>query len=212
MLLVDVLLRSNIFPLQHSVQRQEPILKTLFRIFEGFYFGPHHLIMAALLYFEEKVHRKKLQRADAIPLLFSRLLYHILEHMGYFTEPHLERRHHCRQHFTLDQWTQLTEKNPMESAPLRPVSQVPAQPYQAQQDEHATKSIPFTPAAPSIPQVASIDPPATPPIPPAAPSPSQDFITISGSEFYGMILLFRTLNAMHDALFWHMRDIRAHQD
>ncbi|KAL6333980.1 hypothetical protein AAG906_000031 [Vitis piasezkii] len=28
--------------------------------------------MAALLYFEEKVHKKKLQRADAIPLLFPR--------------------------------------------------------------------------------------------------------------------------------------------
>ncbi|RVW42740.1 hypothetical protein CK203_109868 [Vitis vinifera] len=36
----------------------------------GFFFGPHHLIMAALLYFEEKVHQKKLLRADAIPLLF----------------------------------------------------------------------------------------------------------------------------------------------
>ena len=61
----------------------------------GFYFGPHHLIMAALLYLEDKVHRKKLQRADAIPLLFSRLLCHILEHMSYPIEPHLERRHYC---------------------------------------------------------------------------------------------------------------------
>ncbi|KAL6349768.1 hypothetical protein AAG906_001655 [Vitis piasezkii] len=30
--------------------------------------------MATLLYFEEKVHRKKLLRVDAIPLLFPRLL------------------------------------------------------------------------------------------------------------------------------------------
>ena len=42
------------------------MLEPLFRIFEGFFFGPHHLIMAALLYFEEKVHRKKLLRADAM--------------------------------------------------------------------------------------------------------------------------------------------------
>ena len=96
MLLVDVLLRSNLFPLQHLVQRREAILDALFRISEGFYFGPHHLIMASLLHFEEMVHRKKLQRADTIPLLFSRLLYHILEHMGYPTEPHLERHDHCR--------------------------------------------------------------------------------------------------------------------
>ena len=44
------------------------MLEALFRISEGFFFGPHHLIMAALLYFEEKVHRKKLLKADAIPL------------------------------------------------------------------------------------------------------------------------------------------------
>ena len=61
MLLVDVLLRSNIFPLQHLVQRRGAILDALFKVSEGFYFGPHHLIMVVLLYFEEKVHRKKLQ-------------------------------------------------------------------------------------------------------------------------------------------------------
>ena len=105
MLLVDVLLRSNIFPLQHSVQRRGPILDALYRIYMGFYFGPHHLIMDALLYFEEKVHKKKLQRPGVIPLLFPRLLCHVLEHMGYPTEPHLKRHNHCREHFTLDQWT-----------------------------------------------------------------------------------------------------------
>ena len=132
MLLVDVLLRSNIFPLQHSVQRWGPILDALYRIYMGFYFGPHHLIMVALLYFEDKVHRKKLQRADAIPLLFSRLLCHILEHMSYPIEPYLKCRHHCREHFTLNQWTQLVERNSAElapeAAPLRPVPLVPAQP------------------------------------------------------------------------------------
>ncbi|RVW32436.1 hypothetical protein CK203_099867 [Vitis vinifera] len=45
--------------------------------------------MAALLYFEEKVHRKKLLRVDAIPLLFPRLLCQILEHLGYPAEPQL---------------------------------------------------------------------------------------------------------------------------
>ena len=91
MLLVDVVLCSNIFPLQHMVQRRGAILEALFRISKGFYFGPHHLIMTSLLYFEEKVHRKKLQRADAIPLLFPRLLYKILEHLGYSSKPQLER-------------------------------------------------------------------------------------------------------------------------
>ena len=47
MLLVDVVLRANLFPLQDRVQRRGAILEALFRISEGYYFGPHHLIMAA---------------------------------------------------------------------------------------------------------------------------------------------------------------------
>ncbi|RVW31001.1 hypothetical protein CK203_100666 [Vitis vinifera] len=79
MFFIDALLRHNIYPLQHWVQRRGVLLKALFRISEGFFFGLHHLIMAALLYFEEKVHRKKLLRADAIPLLFPRLLSYSAE-------------------------------------------------------------------------------------------------------------------------------------
>ena len=56
MLLIDVLLRANIFPLQHKVQRRGAILEALFRISEGYYFSPHHLIMTYLCNFEEKVH------------------------------------------------------------------------------------------------------------------------------------------------------------
>ena len=108
MLLVDVVLRSNIFPLQHMVHRRGAIIEALFRISKGFYFGPHHLIMTSLLYFEEKVNRKKLQRADSIPLLFPRLLCQILKHLGYPSEPQLERRRVCRELFTLDKWNHLT--------------------------------------------------------------------------------------------------------
>ncbi|KAJ9703048.1 hypothetical protein PVL29_004704 [Vitis rotundifolia] len=134
MLLIDVLLRSNIFPLRHLVQRQGPILDALFRISKGFYFGPHHLIMAALLYFEEKVHRKKLQRAITIPLLFSRLLCHILEYMGYPTEPHLERRHHyeCLTNSippapAAPSMPQATSTDPSVTPPIRPTAPHPSQ-------------------------------------------------------------------------------------
>ena len=92
-LLVDVVLHSNIFQLQHMEQMRGAIWEALFRISEDFYFGPHHLIMTSLLHFEEKVHRKKLQRVDAIPLLFPKLLCQILEHLGYSSEPQLERRY-----------------------------------------------------------------------------------------------------------------------
>ena len=40
MLLIDVVLRSNIFPLQYIVQMRRAILEALFLILEGFYFGP----------------------------------------------------------------------------------------------------------------------------------------------------------------------------
>ncbi|RVW18890.1 hypothetical protein CK203_103866 [Vitis vinifera] len=75
----------------HWTQRRGVLLEALYKMSEGFFFGPHHLIMAALLYFEEKVHKKKLQRADCIPLLFPRLLCQVLEHLGYPSEPQLEK-------------------------------------------------------------------------------------------------------------------------
>ena len=40
MLLFDVVLRTNLFPLQHRVKRRGAILEALFRISEGDYFGP----------------------------------------------------------------------------------------------------------------------------------------------------------------------------
>ena len=83
--------------------------------------------MAALLYFEEKLHRKKLLRADAIPLLFPRLLCQILEHLGYPAEPQHERRSIRREIFTLDKLTSMTAYGGADQgAPARP--EYPGQP------------------------------------------------------------------------------------
>ena len=60
MLLVDHLLRTSLFPLQHYVQRRGAILEALYRISEGFWFSPFELVMTSLLHFEEKVHHKGL--------------------------------------------------------------------------------------------------------------------------------------------------------
>nr|CAN59853.1 hypothetical protein VITISV_007247 [Vitis vinifera] len=54
MFLIDAFLRHNIYPLQHWTQRRGVLLEALYKMSEGFFFGPHHLILAALLYFEEK--------------------------------------------------------------------------------------------------------------------------------------------------------------
>ena len=53
--------------------------------------------MTEFLHFEEKVHRKDLARAEAIPLLMPRLLCHVLEHLGFPEEPLIERRQSCPQ-------------------------------------------------------------------------------------------------------------------
>ena len=97
MLLVDHLLRTSLFPLQHYVQRRGAILEALHRISEGFWFSPSELVMTSLLHFEEKVHRKGLARAEGLPLLMSRLLSQVLEHLGFPEEPRIERRISCTQ-------------------------------------------------------------------------------------------------------------------
>ena len=51
--------------------------------------------MTSLMHFEEKVHRKDLVRAESIPLLMSRLLCQVLEHMGFPEEPRIEMRVRC---------------------------------------------------------------------------------------------------------------------
>ena len=97
MLLVDHLLRTSLFPLQHYVQRRGAILEALYRISEGFWFSPSELFKTSLLHFEEKVHRKDLARAKTFPLLMSRLLSQVLEHLGFPEELHIERRISCPQ-------------------------------------------------------------------------------------------------------------------
>ena len=101
-LLVDHIFRTNLFPLQHYVQRREAILEALYRISEGFWFSPSELVMTVLLQFEEKVHRKDLARVEAIPLLMPRLLCQVLEHLGFPEEPHIERRLSCPQILSIE--------------------------------------------------------------------------------------------------------------
>ncbi|RVW27737.1 hypothetical protein CK203_099326 [Vitis vinifera] len=134
-------------------KRRGVLLEALYKMSEGFFFGPHHLIMAALLYFEEKVHKKKLQRADCIPLLFPRLLCQVLEHLGYPSEPQQERKRICREPFTLDKWNNMTAYK---------IDQ-PGQPQPA-----ARRASPRHP-----PEGITLATPAIPRASPAAPAPSQ---------------------------------------
>ena len=174
------------------------MLEALFRISEGFFFGPHHLIMATLLYFEEKVHRKKLLRADAIPLLFPRLLCQILEHLGYPFEPHLERKRICREIFTLDKWTSMTA-------------------YSAELGALAGAEHPDIPQLEEpIPEVAPSAPPATPQTPPVFPAtsePSSSFeprTTTTISEYRALCHTLQALTTSQIILTQEMTALRAH--
>ena len=107
MLLIDHILRSYIFPLQHNVQQRGDILEALYRISEGYWFSPVKLFMTSLFHFEDKVHRRNLIRAESTPLLFPRLLCQVLEHLGFPVEPRLERRRDCEDFLTIDRWSRL---------------------------------------------------------------------------------------------------------
>ena len=60
--------------------------------------------MTSLFTFEEKIHRKHLRSAETIPLLFPRLLSHVLEHLGFSVEPYHERRWVCEATFIGEKW------------------------------------------------------------------------------------------------------------
>ena len=107
MLLIDHILRSNLFPLQHTVQRRGAILEAIFCISEGYWFSPTKLIMTSLFHFEDNVHRRGLSRAESMPLLFPRLLCQVLEHMGLSDEPRLESHRDSTATLTVDRWRLL---------------------------------------------------------------------------------------------------------
>ena len=73
--------------------------------------------MSSLLHFEEKIHRKHLNRAETIPLLFSRLLSHVLEHLGFPAEPHQERRRVWEAIFTVGKWLFVPRAPPLPAYP-----------------------------------------------------------------------------------------------
>ena len=177
-------------------------MEALFKISEGYFFGPHHLIMAALLYFEEKVHKKKLQRADAIPLLFPRLLCQILEHLGYPTDPQLERKRICREVFTLDKWNNMTAYRVEQPGRPQP-AEIPA--ARRASPHHIPEGIPI--ASPVISRAPPITPASSPPSSSAEPR-----MAIPISEYRELCRSLQTLTASQSSLAQEMAAIRACQE
>ena len=60
--------------------------------------------MTSLFHFKDNVHCRSLPRALSMPLLFPRLLYQIIEHIGFLTDPQVERRRGYEATLTIDRW------------------------------------------------------------------------------------------------------------
>ncbi|RVX13429.1 hypothetical protein CK203_021119 [Vitis vinifera] len=166
--------------------------------------------MVVLLYFEEKVHRKKLLRANAIPLLFPRLLCQILEHLGYPSDPQLERKRICREVFTLDKWTNMTAYR-AEHLEL-PQPQQPEDPQPA--EIPATRRASTEPIHEGIP-FAFPTTHSTPPVIPAALEPStsgEPRMAIPLLEYRDLCHTLQTLTVTQSSLAQEMSAIRAHQE
>ena len=109
-------------------------MEALYSIFEGFWFSPTELIMTSLFHFEDKVHRKRLTRVESTPLLFSRLLCQVLEHIGFPDKPKIERCRDCEAVLTIDRWQimprsyHLPPPDPAEDQPAvdLPIEEQPA--------------------------------------------------------------------------------------
>ena len=73
--------------------------------------------MTSLFHFEEKIHQKHLSQAETIPLLFMWLLCYVLEHLGFFVEPHREIRQVYKATFTVEKWQFVPRAPPLPSNP-----------------------------------------------------------------------------------------------
>ena len=86
--------------------------------------------MTSLFHFEDKVHRKRLPRAESTPLLFPRLLCQVLEHIDFPDEPRLERHRDCEAILTVDRWQLMPRSfhlSPLSLTEDHPTADIPAE-------------------------------------------------------------------------------------
>ena len=218
MLLIDHILRSNLFPLQHIVQRRGAILEALYHILEGFWFSPVELIMTALFHFEDKVHHRSLPRAESTPLLFLRLMCQVLVHISFPVEPLLERHCDCEATLTVDRWKAMPRAFhllPLGLAEDQPAVDIPLEdlpPIVEHTEEPPAPALSVLASVPPAPPTTTLVPPAPVPSLPSEPSapmptahsdiagsstsaPPQQYITISTKDFLTIMEAVRTFSS-----------------
>ena len=191
MLLIDHLLRTSLFPLQHYVQRRGAILEALYRISEGFWFSPSELVMTALLHFEDKVHRKGLARAESIPLLMPRLLCQVLEHLGFPEEPRIEMRVRCPQVLSMERAmvmpiSFLLQQQDQEEVPDKEAEDSQRRDSHASEPEMERSPVPDM-SHPSHPPPASSITPVDTPGPSYTTQHSPEYVHVSTRELAGVM-------------------------
>ena len=191
MLLIDHLLRTSLFPLQHYVQRRGAILEALYRISEGFWFSPSELEMTALLHFKDKIHRKGLARAESIPLLMPRLLSQFLEHLGFPEEPRIERRFRCPQVLSMERAmvmpiSFLLQQQDHEEVPDPEAEDSQRRDVHAPEVEMERSPVPDI-SPPSHPPPASATAPADNPGPSYTVQHSPEYVHVSTRELAGVM-------------------------
>ena len=209
MLLIDHLLRTCLFPLQHYVQRRGPILEALYRISGNFWFSPSELVMTSLLQFEEKVHRRDLARAESIPLLMPRLLSYILEHMGFLEEPGIEMRDRCLHIVSVDRVMTMPvhfhirqrdrEEVPGEEAEDAHRDDPPAPEPEVQRTPTPTPTPISDRSPPSPPHTTSAPAPTDTPGPSYSAHQSPEYTHVSSREMAGVMDAICTLAATQAA-------------
>ena len=191
MLLVDHLFRTSLFPLQHYVQRRGAILEALYRISEGYWFSPSELVMTSLMHFEDKVHRKGLARAESLPLLMSRLLCQVLEHLGFPEEPRIEMRVRCPHVLSMERAmvmpiSFILQQQDREEVPVPEAEHSHMGGSRASEPEMEKSSVPDrSPPSPTLPTSAAA--PADTPGPSFTSQHSPKYIHASSREIAGVM-------------------------
>ena len=205
MLLIDHLLRTCLFPLQHYVQRRGPILEALYRISGNFWFSPSELVMTSLLQFEEKVHRKDLARAESIPLLMPRLHCYVLEQMGFPEEPRIEMRDRGPHVVSVDRVMTMpvsfhTQPQDQEEVPGQEADDHHADDMPAPEPEvHRTPTPIPDRSPPSPPHITSAAAPTDTPGPSYSTHHSPEYTHVSSREIAGVMDAICTLAATQAA-------------
>ena len=191
MLLIDHLLRTSLFPLQHYVQRRGAILEALYRISRGYWFSPSELVMTSLMHFEDKVHRKGMARAESLPLLMPRLLSQVLDHLGFPEEPRIERRIRCPQVLSMERAmvmpiSFLLQQQDQEKVPDEEAEDSLRRDVHAPEVEMERSPLPDI-SPPSPPPPASATAPADTPAPSYTAQHSPDYVHVSTRELAGVM-------------------------